>query len=43
MPLKKLLRFKEHLKWAKAQDQLDEIEAFIHALPKDRWCHYGEV
>jgi hypothetical protein len=43
MPIEKALRFKEHLKWAEEQQQLDEIEAFIRALPEDRWCHYGEV
>jgi hypothetical protein len=43
IPIEKALRFREHIKWAEEQQQLDEIEAFIHALPEDRWCHYGEV
>jgi hypothetical protein len=43
MPIEKQLRFKEHLKWAEAQDQLDEIGTFIRSLPETQWCHFGEV
>ena len=43
MPIEKQLRFKAHLEWAQQHDQLDQIGAFLRALPEDQWCHFGEV
>lgn len=43
MPIEKQLRFKEHLEWAEAQGQLDEIGTFLRSLPEDQWCHFGEI
>jgi hypothetical protein len=43
MPIEKQLRFKEHLQWAEAQNQLPEIAAFLRALPEEQWCHFGEI
>ncbi len=34
MPIEKKLRFKEHLQWAKAQNQLPDIAAFLLSLPR---------
>ena len=43
MPIEKQLRFKEHVEWARQNDQLAQIGAFLRALPEDQWCHFGEV
>jgi hypothetical protein len=43
MPIEKQLRFKEHLQWAQAQDKLNEVGAFLRALPETQWCHFGEI
>jgi hypothetical protein len=43
MPIEKQLRFKEHIQWAADHSQLEEVGAFIRALPEDRWVHFGEV
>jgi hypothetical protein len=43
MPIQKQLRFKEHLQWAMAQEQLPEIAAFLRSLQEDQWCHFGEA
>ena len=43
MPLEKQLRFKEHLEWASAKGQLEEVGAFLRSLPENQWCHFGEV
>lgn len=43
MPIEKQLRFKEHLEWARQNAQLEQIGAFLRALPEDQWCHFGEV
>lgn len=43
MPIEKQLRFKEHLRWAEAQNQLPEITAFLRSLPETHWCHFGEI
>ncbi len=42
-PIAKQLRFKEHLEWAQANGQLDEIGRFLRALPEDKWSHFGEI
>ena len=43
MPIEKQLRFKEHLEWASAKGQLEEVGAFLRSLPENQWCHFGEV
>jgi hypothetical protein len=43
MPIEKQLRFKEHLEWAKDQDQLAEVGAFLRSLKEEQWCHFGEL
>ena len=43
MPLEKLLRFQEHLKWASDHDQLEVIGPYRRALPEDQWYHWGEL
>ena len=43
MPIEKQLRFKEHLAWAEKQGQLEEVAAFLHSLPEEQWCHFGEI
>lgn len=42
MPIEKQLRFKDHLRWAQAQEQLDEVSSFLHSLAEAQWCHFGE-
>ena len=42
-PIEKQLRFKEHLEWAKRQEQLEEIGLFLRSIPETQWCHFGEV
>ena len=42
-PIEKQLRFKEHLEWARQHNQLDQIGAFLRALPEAQWCHVGEA
>jgi len=43
MPIEKQLRFKEHLEWASAKGQLEEVRAFLRSLTEKQWCHFGEV
>ena len=43
MPIERQLRFKEHLEWAQQNDQIEQIGAFLPALPEDQWCHFGEA
>jgi len=43
MPIEKQLRFKEHLEWAKDQNQLAEVGAFLRSLKEEQWCHFGEL
>lgn len=42
-PLEKQLRFREHLEWARQHDQIEQVSAFLRALPENQWCHFGEV
>ena len=42
-PIEKQRRFKEHLEWARQHNQLDQIGAFLRALPEAQWCHVGEA
>jgi hypothetical protein len=43
MPLEKVLRFHEHLRWAEQENQLDEISNFLRGLSEDKWMHFGEL
>jgi hypothetical protein len=43
MPIEKQLRFREHIQWASDQKQLDEVGAFLRALPDEKWAHFGEI
>ena len=43
MPIEKQLRFKAHVEWARQNDQLAQISAFLRALPEQQWCHFGEI
>jgi hypothetical protein len=43
MPIEKQLRFNEHLKWAEAQGQLEEIGGYLRSLLDTQWCHFGEI
>ena len=42
-PFFKQLRFREHIQWAADHDQLDEIGAYLRALPEEGWYHFGEL
>ena len=35
--LQKIARFREHLRWAETQGQLDEIGAYLRGLQDDEW------
>jgi hypothetical protein len=43
MPIAKQLRFKEHIQWAADHSQLDEVRAYLRALPEEQWFHFGEL
>lgn len=43
MPIEKQMRFKEHIKWALDNEQIDEIGAYLRALTEDEWYHFGEL
>lgn len=43
MPLEKMLRFKEHVKWAADQDQLEQAGKYLRSLPETEWFHFGEL
>ena len=43
MPIEKQLRFREHIRWASDQNQLDEVGAVLRALPEEKWVHFGEI
>jgi hypothetical protein len=40
--LSKMLRLREHIEWAAANDCLTEIHAFLAGLPEGQWHHIGE-
>lgn len=40
--LAKRLVFKDHVEWAAAHGQINELFAFIKALPEDQWHHMGD-
>jgi hypothetical protein len=37
--LDKMLRLKEHIKWAKEHDSLKEIEGYLESLNEEDWHH----
>lgn len=37
--LDKMVRLREHLIWAADHGALDEVDAFLRALPEDSWHH----
>ncbi len=41
-PISKQLRFLNHLAWAEAQGQLDEIGEYLRSLEEREWCHFDE-
>lgn len=43
MPIEKVLRFQEHLRWADQEGQIDEIGTFLRSLKDDEWVHFGEL
>jgi len=43
LPIEKQLRFKEHIQWAQAQGQLDELDSFLRSLPETQWWHFGQI
>jgi len=43
MPIEKHQRFREHIQWASDHNQLDEVGAFLRALPEEKWAHFGEI
>ena len=42
-PIEKQLRFKEHIQWARENDQLNEIGGYLRSLPEEQWYHFGEL
>jgi len=43
MPIEKQMRFKEHIKWAEDNKQLEEISKYLRSLSEDDWYHFGEI
>jgi hypothetical protein len=43
LPIEKVIRFKEHLRWAEKENQLDQVGAFLRSLPEEKWAHFGEL
>lgn len=43
MPIEKHLRFKEHVEWARDQNQLDQIGKYLRSLDESDWLHFGEI
>lgn len=39
----KMLRLQQHLEYAAAHGVLEEVDAFLRALPEAEWAHLGEV
>ena len=42
-PIEKQLRFKEHVQWARDNNQLAEISSYLRSLPDGEWYHFGEL
>lgn len=43
MPIEKQLRFKEHIKWALHNNQIQEIGHYLRSLLEEEWYHFGEI
>ncbi len=43
IPIEKQLRFKEHIKWAADNGQIEEIGLYLRSLTEDKWYHFGEL
>jgi len=43
MPIEKVLRFQEHLKWAQQEGQLEDVGRFLRSLSEESWAHFGEL
>lgn len=41
--IEKQLRFKEHIKWAADNGQIEEIGLYLRSLTEDEWYHFGEL
>lgn len=42
-PIEKQLRFKEHIKWASDNNQLEEVGKYLRSLAEEEWAHFGEI
>ena len=42
-PIEKQLRFQDHIRWAEAQGQLEEVGTFLRSIPEEQWCHFCET
>lgn len=40
--LVKHIRFLEHLEWAHTHGCIDQVDAYVRALPETDWFHFGE-
>lgn len=40
--LEKMIRFKEHLEWAKSHGALPSVAQYLLSLSEDDWHHLGE-
>jgi hypothetical protein len=43
MPIEKVMRFQEHLKWAEKEGQLEEVGGYLRSLREDEWAHSDEL
>jgi len=40
--LLKYLRFLEHLEWAYSHGRIDDVDAYLRALPESDWHHFAD-
>jgi hypothetical protein len=40
--LPKHMRFLEHLEWAHTHGCIDQVDAYLRALPETDWLHFGD-
>ncbi len=43
VPVQKYLVFKEHIRWASDNNQIEEIGKYLRSLSESDWAHYGEI
>ncbi|MBI5826559.1 MAG: hypothetical protein HZB22_02350 [Deltaproteobacteria bacterium] len=43
MPIEKQLRFKEHIKWASDNNQIEEVGKYLRSFSENEWAHFGEI